>query len=77
MFFLRNVLESWCVLPFFAQGLVFCGRAPEPRAREVNQSLGRLLSFDPHAPFFRKREEGWGTSYYPRLGEFQRSPVSY
>jgi hypothetical protein len=62
---------------FFARGLVFYGRAPEPRAREVDQSLGRLLSFDPHAPFLEKKEEGWETSYYPRLGEFRRSPVSY
>jgi hypothetical protein len=58
------------------RSLVGCGRAPEPRTYGVDQSLGRLLSFDPHAPFFRK-EEGWGTSYYPRLGEFRRSPTSY
>jgi hypothetical protein len=35
--------------------LVSCGRAPEPRTREVDQSLDRFLSFDPHAPFLRKR----------------------
>jgi hypothetical protein len=25
---------------------------------EVDRSLGRLLSFDPHAPFLRKRRRG-------------------
>jgi hypothetical protein len=43
---------------FLFEVLVFCGRAPEPRAREVNQSLGRLLSFDPHAPFLEKGRRG-------------------
>jgi hypothetical protein len=33
-----------------------CGRAPEPRTHEVDQSLGSLLSFDPHSPFSRKKE---------------------
>jgi hypothetical protein len=46
---------------FFLSGFGFFGQALEPRAREVDQSLGRLLSFDPHTSFFRKREEGWGT----------------
>jgi hypothetical protein len=29
-----------------------------PRAREVDQSLGCLLLFDPHAPFLEKRRRG-------------------
>jgi hypothetical protein len=53
MFLYRGV---FCL--FFVRGLVFCDRAPEPRAREVDQSLGRLLSFDPHAPFLEKRRGG-------------------
>jgi hypothetical protein len=34
--------------------------AAEPRAlrAQVDQSLGRLLSFDPHAPFLGKRRRG-------------------
>jgi hypothetical protein len=55
--YLGNVLRSWRV-PSFVRGLALCGRAPEPRAREVDQSLGRLLSFDPHAPFLEKGRRG-------------------
>jgi hypothetical protein len=50
----------------FPQGLGFYGRAPEPRAHEVDQSSDPLLC-DPHAPF-RKKEEGWRMPYYPHLG---------
>jgi hypothetical protein len=55
--------------PLLSKVLGFCGHAPEPRAHEVDQSLGRLLSFDPHAPSSGKKE-GWGTSYYPRRASF-------
>jgi hypothetical protein len=71
----RNALVSWCVLSFFIRGLAFCGRAPEPRAHEVDQSLGRLLSFDPHAPSLGKGG-GVGNVVLPSSGEFRRSPVS-
>jgi hypothetical protein len=54
----------------FVQSLAFYGRAPEPRVREVDQGLGRVLSFRPSRSLFRKKEEGWGTSFYPHLGEF-------
>jgi hypothetical protein len=50
----------------FYWGMIRCGRALKPRAHEVDQSPDRLLC-DPHAPF-RKKEEGWRTPYYPRLG---------
>jgi hypothetical protein len=43
---------------FFVRGLAFCSRAPEPCTHEVDQSLGRLLSFDPHAPLLGKRRRG-------------------
>jgi hypothetical protein len=55
--YLGNVLGSWRV-PSFIRGLALCGQAPEPRAHEVDQSLGRLLSFDPHAPFLEKGRRG-------------------
>jgi hypothetical protein len=64
--------EVFCMLEDW-----LCAVEPPSLVREVDQNLGRLLLFDPHAPFFEKREKGWGTSYYPRLGEFRRSPVSY
>jgi hypothetical protein len=35
---------------FLFLSLVCCGRAPKPRTHEVDQSPGRLLSFNPHAP---------------------------
>jgi hypothetical protein len=47
--------------------LVSCGRAPEPRTREVDQNLDRLLSFDPHAPFLEKGG-GVGDAVLPSLG---------
>jgi hypothetical protein len=43
---------------FSFEVLVCCGRAPEPRTHEVDQGLGRLLSFDPHAPFLEKGRRG-------------------
>jgi hypothetical protein len=51
----RTLVEGQLSIP---QGLGFCGRAPEPRAREVDQSLDRLLLFIPHAPFPKKRRGG-------------------
>jgi hypothetical protein len=56
--YLRNALVSWRVLSFPVRGLAFCGRAPEPRACEVDESLSRLLLFDPHAPFLEKGRRG-------------------
>jgi hypothetical protein len=44
--------------PAFLLGVWFFMVQPPARAREVDQSLGRLLSFDPHAPFLEKKEEG-------------------
>jgi hypothetical protein len=35
------------------------------RVRSI-RVLAVFYRFDPHAPFLGKREEGWGTSYYPR-----------
>jgi hypothetical protein len=75
MFLSGNALVSWRVLSFFVRGLAFRGRAPEPRAHEVDQSLGHLLSFDPHAPSLRKGE-GVGNIVLPSSSEFRRSPVS-
>jgi hypothetical protein len=46
----------FCLFSF--EVLAFCGRAPEPHTHEVDQSLGHLLSFDPHAPFLGKRRRG-------------------
>jgi hypothetical protein len=65
-----NALVSWRVLSSFIRGLAFCGQALEPRAHEIDQSLGRLLSFDPHAPFFRKKGGGVGNVVLPSSGEF-------
>jgi hypothetical protein len=48
--------DVFCPLSFEVSA--FCGRVPEPRAHEVDQSLARLFSFDPHAPSLEKRRGG-------------------
>jgi hypothetical protein len=62
-------------LVLFRSRLALCGRAPEPRAHEVDQGLARLSSYDPHAPF--RKGGGVGNIVLPLSGEFRRSPVSY
>jgi hypothetical protein len=54
---------SWCVWSSFVQGLAFCGRAPEPRAHEVDQGLAHLHRTT--LMLLLGKEEGWGPSYYP------------
>jgi hypothetical protein len=51
-------LDSSEVFYTFYWGMVCCGRAPEPHTHGVDQGLGRLLSFDPHAPSLGKRRRG-------------------
>jgi hypothetical protein len=52
-----------CLVPF-RLGLAFCGRAPKPRAHEMDQGLARLYCMT--LVHLSGKEEGWGTSYYPR-----------
>jgi hypothetical protein len=63
--FYRGVLSYACFV-FFLSRFGFLRSSPRASTHEVDQSLDRLLLFDPHAPFLGKKEEGWGTSYYPR-----------
>jgi hypothetical protein len=52
-----------CLVPF-RLGLAFCGRAPEPRAHEVDQGLARI--YRTTLMHLLGKEEEWGTPYYPR-----------
>jgi hypothetical protein len=51
-------------LVLFHLGLAFCGRALEPRAHEDDQGLARR--YHTTLTHLLGKEEGWGTSYYPR-----------
>jgi hypothetical protein len=55
-------------LVLFCSRLALCGRAPEPRAHEVDQGLARLHHTT--LTLLLGKEEGWGTSYYPRRVSF-------
>jgi hypothetical protein len=73
--FIPSRFISGCLLSFE----VWLSTAEPPslvRVRSI-RVLAVFYRFDSHAPFLGKREEGWGTSFYPRLGEFRWSPVSY
>jgi hypothetical protein len=51
-------------LVLFHLRLALCGRALEPRVHEVDQGLARLHRTT--LTLLLGKEEGWGTSYYPR-----------
>jgi hypothetical protein len=51
-------------LILFRSRLAFCGQAPEPHMHEVDQGLARLHHMT--LTLLLGKEEGWGTSYYPR-----------
>jgi hypothetical protein len=55
-------------LVLFHLGLAFYGRALEPRAHEVDQGLACLYHMT--LTHLLGKEEGWGTSYYPRRASF-------
>jgi hypothetical protein len=50
---------------------------PPSLVRTGSIRVSTIFIVRPSRSSFRKEEEGWGMPYYPCLGEFRRSPVSY